>query len=102
MSLADPMSDIVINSVTFGEGVIEVAYMEKREQTENVGIMRNMLIGVRPNKVTNQVNEVVDLLVEVVEAALLNLRNPDRVLDPRQRIRANAAAYTEEDEDDDS
>lgn len=105
MSLMDSSDAIVVTSIGFSEGMMEIGYLEKREQTDSVGMMKTLFVDTSKLRLTNLYDEIVELSVDVVEAALLALRNPEPVLDPRKRLRnrpSSAPTYTEEaDEEDD-
>lgn len=103
MSLINPEHPIVVTSVAFADGSLEIGYLEKREQTDNVGMMRTLFVDTQRTKLSSQYNELQELLLDIVENALLALRNPEKSLDPRKRIlrRPVDAVETEEDEDDD-
>lgn len=96
MPIEDPIDhtgvgrDIIINSISFSEGIVEVNFFEKRDQGENAGLMK-MLIA-RKSDYQVQVNTILDEIEEIVDGALLAIRNPEESFDPRRRVAASAAA----------
>ena len=88
--------EIQIQTVTFGEGYVEIQYMEQREQSENAGLIRSIVV--KKSLFANQVVSILSDLEEIIEGGLLAIRNPEPSFDPRQRL---AAAASLEDEDTD-
>jgi len=70
------MSDIMIHSISFGDEMIEVTYMEERDKTARVAMMRTLLID--SNVVTVELRELEESAQELVDAALLAMRNPPK------------------------
>lgn len=96
MSMMDPMSDITVTSASFSEGMIEITYLEKREQGESVGMMRTLYIDTQKTRMFPQYMEIVDSLVDMVDAGLIALRNPEPTLDPRKRFKGKRAEPPED------
>ena len=89
MSMLNPADPLVITGVTFtGETVVEIGYMEKRNQTDNVGMMNTLFIDTtRIKGLPAMVREVQEILQEIVDAALVEMRNPEPDIDPRVKFR---------------
>lgn len=72
------MSDktgLLVQTVAFGDNGIEITYLEVREQSQHVGMIRTMLYEVdeqwRP-----RVEDLMDSLEEIIEDGLVKIRNP--------------------------
>lgn len=105
MSLIDPTREIIIQSIAFpAEDTIEITYLEKREQTESVGLVRTIFVDCRRAKCRDDYADLIDLAEDIVDAGLLSMRSPDQELDPRKRFRKREREReraTEDDEDED-
>jgi hypothetical protein len=98
--LLDPNDEMVIQGVQFSsENLVEIIFFEKRDQSEAGGLMKTVIFNPRDCKVSDQIDDIVDSLNEVVDAVLLALRNPPKLLDPRARLQRRAAMTEGEDED---
>jgi hypothetical protein len=86
------MEDIVIASVGISEGAIEIGFLETRDQTERAGLMKNLVIDRKA--IEPEMEELFDLLYEIVDKGLLEIRNPSPSLDPRKRIGRKAPVET--------
>jgi len=91
MSMIDPSQELVITAVSFADGSLEITYLEKRDQGDFVGVMKTIFMDTKKANVASQHQQLLELCTDIVDAGLLALRNPEPVLDPRQRIRARAA-----------
>lgn len=87
MSMTDPSQELVITSVSFADGTLEVTYLEKREQGDFVGLMKTIFLDTKKADLADQHQQLLELCVEIVDGALLALRNPPINLDPRKRFR---------------
>lgn len=77
MSVPDP-PEVVVTSVSFGDDTVEVTYAERREQSEQVGVLRSMLIA--RELVEDEVEELLDAARAIVDRGWVAIRNPpDRV-----------------------
>lgn len=100
-ALIDPSQEIVPTGVTFvGEGSLEIAFIEKRDQTDYVGLMKTIFIDIHRTKLTAQYEELVELITDIIDQGLLALRNPDPVIDPRKRFRKSSGPVVEEEDED--
>ena len=93
------MSDqIVINQVGFGDDFMEINYFEIREQNDDIGIMRTIVVK------TRDIEDVrADLLAgieEVIDYALVALRNPPKKKMGGSRLRDRALQSVAPDVDD--
>lgn len=89
---------MIISQVTFGEGGLEIVYLEAREQSPKVGIVRTVIYEI-DEEVEPRVDDVIDSLEEILDEALVKLRNPSRHRDAKDRARAMMEAQ-DDDEDD--
>jgi hypothetical protein len=88
-ALVDPSQEIVPTGVTFiGEGSLEIAFIEKRDQTDHVGLMKTIFIDVHHTKLAEQYQELIELVTDIIDGGLLALRKPETTLDPRKRFRS--------------
>lgn len=92
--------DIWIQGMSRGAGGIEIAYFEKREQSDNVGIARTLILSDAVDKYNDRIEEIMDVLEELIDLALIDLRNPAPVLGPAERRAARRAAREEAEDDD--
>jgi hypothetical protein len=103
INLAEVMGDIIISGLSFGEEAVEISYFEKREQGEQAGIARTIVVDLE--LVDSQVYEIIDLLNEVIDAGLLSLRNPPKKkgLDQRsfrKQLREQSSEGVDDDDED--
>lgn len=82
--LDDAAKDVVVTSIAFGDGVVEIAYFENKDQSERAGIMKSLIMD--RNLVRDDIEEVLDILQDIVDKGLLEIRSPAPSLDPRKRI----------------
>jgi len=75
--LSDTSEELIINAVTFPQdGVIEINYAEKRDHSDFAGIVKTIYIDIDKIKIADQVDEIVSLTREIVDTALLAIRQP--------------------------
>lgn len=86
------LPDVMIENVSFSEHALQITYFERTDLTEYVSVQKAMLIDVE--HITEEVDELQDLLREIVDKALVLKRNPPKRLKRRSRPRS-------EEEDDD-
>lgn len=102
MSLIDPESEVIIQSLSFpGEGTVEVTFLEKRDQKESVGMVKTIFVDIRAARLRTVHAEVLELCQEIVDAGLLLLRSPADDLDPRKRFRKDRKDRISADTDED-
>lgn len=71
-------ADVYVTSVSFTEDSIEVAFMETRDQTDSVAILRNMLIAVDADPaVKSTYLSLQETLRDLVDIGYFRLRNPE-------------------------
>ena len=85
------MSDktgIIINTVAFGDGGLEISYIETREQNPKVGMIRTMIYETEEDW-QPRVDDILDSLEGIVEDGLVKIRNPQYVTrkTPQERAR---------------
>ncbi len=80
-------------------GGTEVMYFESREQTDNAGISRSLIIGDSVELYNRFIEEVCELLEELIEIAVVDIRSPAKTLGPRERIAAKKAALISDEEE---
>ncbi len=91
--------EVIITAVIFGESGIEIGYFERRDQAEQAGLTKNIVIDRK--LFSEEIDEITDLLEEIVDGALMHIRNPAAHIDPRKRIgsrRRNAEVEQEAEE----
>lgn len=91
--------EVLIASISFGEGAVEIAYMEKRQQADDAGLVSTLIVD--RNKFTDQVTTILDEAEEIIDKGLLMIRNPEESFDPRKRIGSRPARPQSETEVDD-
>lgn len=74
----------MIVGVGFGEGAVNITYVEKREMTEAAGIQRTMSIDM--DHVRNEVAELIEAAIAVLDAGAVLIRNPPKVRPARQAL----------------
>lgn len=67
---------VVINQVGFGDDFMEINYFETREQTDDIGIMRTLVVKTRD--ISDARDEVLAGIEEIIDYALVALRNPPK------------------------
>lgn len=69
--------DVTIQNVAFRpDGLIEITYTEARELTEEVAVVRTVMF-VRDAVPAIDLDDLADSLQQLVDAALIRLRNPE-------------------------
>lgn len=88
------MDGVAVSSVMFGDGVLNIQYVEGREQTRTVMVSRSMSIDMEA--IPEKVEQLAELLEDIVDEGLVLLRNPPK------RVRRPSVSYDfdELDEDD--
>jgi hypothetical protein len=81
-------SEIILTGISFGDGIIEIQFMEKRDQAEEAGLMKVLVIA--KHNYERQVRSIMDEVEEMVDGGLLEIRNPEQSFDPRKRVAASA------------
>lgn len=67
-------NDVIFQAVTFGEGAVEISYMEQRDFEGPINEMRTLVV---PGElVADELNEVQDALQQLLDRALLLRRKP--------------------------
>jgi hypothetical protein len=66
----------LIHSVTFAEDMIEITYVEEREQTDRVALMRTCIFD--PAVARGELEEARTAVNELLDAVLLAMRQPKR------------------------
>lgn len=69
-------SGLIINQIGFGDDFIEINYIEAREQTDDIGIMRTIVI--KTAEIEDARNELLEGIEEMIDYALVALRNPPK------------------------
>jgi hypothetical protein len=69
-------SQLVINQVGFGDDFMEINYFETREQSDEVGIMRTLVVNTKD--IADAREEILRSIEEVIDYALVALRNPPK------------------------
>lgn len=101
--LDNASAEIIPTSVALsGEGNVEITFLEKRDQTDNIGLMKTIFIDIRGAKLTSKYEELIDVITDIIDLGLLALRNPDPIIDPRKRFRKLAERQAGYDSDDDA
>lgn len=87
---------IVINQVGFGDDFMEINYFETREQSDDIGIMRTIVI--KTQDIQDARDEILESIEEVIDYALVALRNPPKKK-LGSRLADRLAAPDEDDEE---
>lgn len=82
MAFGDFDRDVLPTSVTFSSNAVEISYMEVRDQTQRAGLMKTLIIDVTLNP--ELVDDLLDAVTDLIDASLLEIRNPEKAL----RLRA--------------
>lgn len=82
--LKSDMNPVIVMSVSFSENAVEVTFFEKREQADRAGVIKTLVV--QNDVIHDELEEVTELLQGIVDAGLLEIRNPPEHLDPRQRL----------------
>ena len=90
---------VVISQVTFGDGGLEIVYLETREQSPKVGIVRTLIYEIDEED-QDRVEDIIDSLEELLDEALIKLRNPKRHRSARDRARSMMEDNDDLDDDD--
>lgn len=85
---------IMVQSVSFQGGVLNIQYAEARETNDFVSIARSLLVDLE--QVETEVQELDELLRDIIDKALLILRNPPKKI----RVPRRSDRDDELDEDD--
>ena len=92
---------IIISNVSFGENGVEIIYLETREQAKKVGIVRTVIYEY-DSDTQDRIDDIVDSIEEILDEALIQLRNPSRKRSIQERARdIGRGRYDEYDENDD-
>lgn len=84
LDLSSVGRDLIVIGVSFNDGLIEIQYMEKRDQAETAGLLKNLVTRVTDHE--DQVDAILDEVEEIIDNALLIIRNPEKSFDPRKRL----------------
>lgn len=74
------LEGVDIQSVVFAPGQIEISYTEQRDVNPSTGILEVRTLVVPTEKVEEAYREAVEVLQQLVDAALLARRNPVKML----------------------
>jgi hypothetical protein len=75
------IQDFFAISVAFQENyILEIQYVEKQEQTDGVGIVRQMSINTNNEELEGIYEELQDTLRDIVDRGMVILRNPPQVV----------------------
>lgn len=86
--LDDVNKEVIITSLILGDEILEIAYLERRDQADRVGLTKSIVMERRI--VAEEAAEIHSILEEIIDKGLLEIRNPAPSLNPRDRIRAGA------------
>lgn len=67
---------IVINQIGFGDDFVEINYFETREQSDDIGIMRTIVV--KTADIEDARNDILEGIEEIIDYALVALRNPPK------------------------
>ena len=74
-------NDPIVNSIVFGDRMIEISYQEPRDQTAQVMMVRTLAID--NLAVPDEMGELLDAVRQLLDAALVLARNPEPTRAPR-------------------
>jgi hypothetical protein len=89
-------ADVAITSVSFSPGMMEISFVERKDQSDFVSTIKTLLVDVRGARLTKIHDELVELLIDTVDAAMLVARNPEPAFESRRSKRL--AGVDEDDE----
>lgn len=72
---------LTIHQVLFGDEWLEIAYQEPREDGDHVKVVRS--IAIDPQKYSEEVAELYEQVIELVDQAMLDLRDPPKSIRDR-------------------
>lgn len=79
------LAPLIVTGISFSDTTVEITYFEKKDQGNRAGLMKNIII---QNDVVNEhLEELLDMLNDMVDLGLTEIRNPPETLNPRQRLR---------------
>lgn len=67
---------IVINQIGFGDDFVEINYFEVREQNEDIGMMRTIVV--KTQEIQELRAELIENVEDIIDYALVALRNPPK------------------------
>lgn len=91
--LEDNHREVIPSSIAFNDAAVEITFIELRDQSERAGLMKTLVI--ERARFGGLVDEIIDGIVDLIDAGLLEIRSPSESLDPRKRIGARKAAPVE-------
>ncbi len=68
---------VIISQVSFGEGGLEIVYIETQDQSPKVGLIKTLIYEIE-HEDQPRVDDILDSLEELLDEALIKLRNPQR------------------------
>lgn len=90
------LAPLIVTSVSFTESTVELSFFEKNDQGNRAALIKNLIV---QNEVLGEdLEELLDLLNDIVDKGLLEIRNPPEVLNPRERLRRAAQESDEPEE----
>lgn len=90
--------DVTVISISFNESVVEITYTESREATDNIAMVKTLVLN--DARYRENVAYIMDEAEEIIDDALLQLRNPADKIDRRQRRQERKRElYGDEEED---
>ncbi len=89
-----PDSSVSVHSVTMQPGVLNIQYSEERESNEYVVVARSVVIDAE--QIEEEYTELEELLRDIIDKALLILRNPPKTIRKRTREREEEEDYDDE------
>lgn len=83
------LAPLIVTSVSFTESTVEISFFEKSDQGPRAALIKNLIV---QNEVLGEdLEELLELLNDIVDKGLLEIRNPPEVLNPRERLRKAAS-----------
>lgn len=90
-------ADVFVTSVSFSEHSIEISFLENREQSEEVAILRNMMVSLEKSDELQQAfRDLQEMLRDVVDEGYFRLHNPQDGMSIRERMLARREQRAEE------
>lgn len=87
---------VVVNQIGFGDDFVEINYFEEREQNDVAGIMRTIVV--KTADIQDAREELLEAIQEIIDYALVALRNPPKKKFGPGRLRDRVAADDDGDE----
>lgn len=80
--------DVYPNSIMFSENAVEISFIEARDQTPKAGMVKTLILD--KSLFGTMITELEDLVVDLIDAGLIEIRQPPQELPVRRRREARS------------